>query len=759
MFYSSIVTPFRRFAFDWLPTPIIVTFAAFAALTPIEARGQSGETQTQQLEEVVVVAQRREFLDSTITSAAKLPLSSMEIPHSVSLMSEDFLEIAAINDLGTLADYSVGATKEEFSGQGSKMRARGFELSNTSGYKLDGFFYVRQQGGNDINLSALDRVEFVRGPASVMYGESPPSGIVNLVLKDPLPSFAASASATVGRYDYFAGEFDVGGPLTEDGDIRYRTTAYVRQNETNEQFVEEENLNLFAALEYDLGTATELSVDVWYDYGSDLPNEGYSLFSDGTLPEDGVGGVDRDAFIGNPDWVELEWRFLMLAATLDHRTSNDINLRFRASHIDDDQPTVNNTFQAFFTDPSGVVDGIVGAVANYENQSLMLEAQAFQNFELFGQDDNLWYIGVDFRDYEFIFNVPALTILAGPELNILTPEGLRAIQSVPRPPAVSDSNDLSLPDYQLAVDTRKATGLNAQLLLKPWPRVSILAGVRWDQIEITRDDQFGEAAGDLFGQFDSYTEFENDEVLGRIGITYELTEQLNLYANWSESYEPQDSFVADESGQPLDAQIGRQYEVGAKVRLNDGRLVMTGAYFDIDQDNLPFIVTTFPTVFAAAGLHNHRGLEFELIGSPTEGLNVYLTYAYLDATIKNSDVPEEIGNRPLGTAEHTASALFSYEFLRGSLAGLGVGAGWRYVSARAGDNMNTFEYPSYSLADFTVYYSRTPKWLFQLNVTNAFDRSYLLDNGFGFGGFGGHNFGRPTQWMLQVERTFGAAAH
>jgi iron complex outermembrane receptor protein len=260
-----------------------------------------------------------------------------------------------------------------------------------------------------------------------------------------------------------------------------------------------------------------------------------------------------------------------------------------------------------------------------------------------------------------------------------------------------------------------------------------------DSIHLT--DQWILVAGGRFQEYDQYagkgvpfkanTDGNGQKWVPRAGLVYRYTDELSFYGSYTESFKP-NSTIAPLSGSStvLDGSIApeeaKSWEIGARLDM-PGRITGNVALFDIKKRNVLVANAEGPvTLYSAAGEVRSRGLEVDLSGQLSDRWSMIGSYAYTDAEV--TEDPDYKGKKLQNVARNSGSLSAVYDF--GRIIGgdqLRVGAGARYVGERAGNAVNDFELPSYTVADAFVTYDTQldgQKVKFQLNVKNLFDRTY-----------------------------------
>ncbi|KAM3104519.1 TonB-dependent siderophore receptor [Phormidesmis sp. 146-20] len=210
----------------------------------------------------------------------------------------------------------------------------------------------------------------------------------------------------------------------------------------------------------------------------------------------------------------------------------------------------------------------------------------------------------------------------------------------------------------------------------------------------------------------------------RIGLVYQPSKEISLYASYSQSFKPTNAF--NPGDEPLKPTRGIQYEVGVKTNLLDGKLSATLAAYQITQSNI--LTPNSDPVLAAEGFSvqtgkaRSRGIELDIVGEILPGWKVIASYAHTDARVtQDNSIP--VGNRLGNVPLNQASLWTTYEIQEGSLKGLGFGAGLFYVGERQGDSANSFQLRDYLRTDASLYYNRD-RFRAAINVRNLFDLDY-----------------------------------
>lgn len=214
------------------------------------------------------------------------------------------------------------------------------------------------------------------------------------------------------------------------------------------------------------------------------------------------------------------------------------------------------------------------------------------------------------------------------------------------------------------------------------------------------------------------------------GIVWKPVDVLSLYASYAETFQSQNIYSGNSSTAVFSPEEGRQFEVGAKWSGWNDRLLLTGAIFDIEQENVVETVNGTPTM--TGGIRS-RGVESSIVVNPVKGFNLRASAGFLSAKIVSDN--DNDGNRPANTPATTASLWASYEFQEAAspLQGLGLGAGLSHVGNRYGNNSHSFELGDYSLLDVGLWYylpiQNNSRVRFDLGMKNVTDEEYFVASG------------------------------
>jgi iron complex outermembrane receptor protein len=662
---------------------------------PTAPAAQAPKPQPEEELEVVVTGEQEEgYRVPDASTATRTDTPIRDIPQSIQVIPQQVLEDQQVIQLDEALRNVSGVTSGGTSGgAATNFNIRGF---SDAPILRDGFREYGDGYQGSAETANLERVEVLKGPASILYGEIQPGGVINLVSKQPLSQPFYEAELQIGSRDLFRPRIDFSGPLTSDGRLLYRLNAL---------FLNEDGFGNFDQNTQDVFIAPVLSWEI--SDRTDLTVQLESLHSKRPLDDalvaigEGVANIPFDRNLGEPgDTVEED--FLNVGYNLEHRFSENWTLRnaFRYAN----RSFLNDGAIPFELDDSTGIQTRYFGLQDTLTENYSLQTNLVGKFAT-GSISHTLLLGVDLNrseDKEFT----ALDFSLPMEIDIFNPTyGLGRRASFDETPIARN--------YELQTDR---LGVYVQDQISLADNFKLLAGVRYDTVDQTNTNK-----PTAFDPTTSETTQNNDAFTPRVGIVYQPTQALSLYGSYSRSFTPNTSTTAN--GDLLEPERGEGWEVGVKAELLSSRLFATLAYFDITKQNVATADPNDPFASVATGEQQSRGVELDVTGQILPGWNVILAYAYTDAEVtKDNTIP--VGNQLFNSPKHSASLWTTYEIQTGSLQGLGFGIGFNYVGEREGDLENSFQLDSYFLTNAAISYRRN-NWRFAINIKNVFDINYI----------------------------------
>jgi iron complex outermembrane receptor protein len=645
------------------------------------ARGREVGGRLQVTGETVEVVGDTDKPVASSSLATKIETALVDTPRSVTVLDRKTLDELQPINVSQAHDYVPSFIPQDERGPAF---SRGFMV---------GFYDLRRDGLRTYTwsvreLAAVERVQYLRGPAGILYGDGSPGGLVNLMLKKPLPVRQHELNVAVGELGLRRMTADATGPLGQGRARRYRLVA-AAEGLDDGYHNDESRVSVLPMLSFDLGSRATLHLDGEY---YDQRGRGYRHTVPATTATQtgDFGAIPWDLNMASPDDHWRGWN-ASGGLRLDVQLSQDASLHVAARYtrIDGDLD-----FQAL---AALLPDGRTAARFLYRERSEWSEYQTdtFATLKTgSGQVQNRFVLGVEAglsTVDSSIGTAPA------PSLDIYDPV------YGPRPPepALSPSgSDL----WRLGVYLQDQLRLGSRWSLVPAVRVS----------RLRLEDRSPAARASAQGPVSDDTPFTPS-----FGVVFRARPALSLYASYAEGFEPGMPGQYREDGRTLDPVASRSLEAGVKALLLGERLLVGLAGFGIRQSKVPEAdVRGFYRQIAAG---ESRGLEAEIVGSPLRGLVVRAGYAWMHAEI-TEDTAGFSGNVLPNAPKHKANVWTRYR-LPGRLSRVALAGGVVHVSERFAARNNELRIPSYTRLDSNVLVALKPAHLelalVAENLTNA----------------------------------------
>lgn len=667
------------------------------------------------------------YLAHQSVSGTKTDTPLLTTPQAISVVTQDQIRAQGAQSVQDGLQYTPGVSLQSYGANAffDGFKIRGFNaVSYLDGLRLpaDSTTFAIPK----IETYGLERLEVVKGPSSGLYGQTEPGGLLNMVSKRPTATTHYDFETTFGNFNYKQGAFDIGGPIDKNGEFLYRIVGLGRLADTQTDFMQDNKI--FIAPSFTWRPTNDTSFTLLSQYQK-IDNKGYQQYVPGEVSflSNPNGSVPYSRYIGEPsvDGYKLEQKSIGYA--FEHRFDNNLQFRqnFRYMEVTNDL----NSVRSEGMDPANPTQ-LVARSYNYvkarsENITLDNQVQAdfrtgFLTHKVLVGADYLHQTGhVDYRTqgaaafYDPIFNPTALF----PSINAYNP--VYGVSPIP--------SFASLPSFILNDNKIDQVGLYAQDQMKLDRWTLTLTG-RQDFVNTSLTSM----APAIYPPPGTYARSDSAQT-GRVGLNYLFDNGVSPYISYSTSFVP-NTGAATAGGTPFKPTTGDGKEIGIKFMPNGMNLMMTAALFEINQND---ILTSDPATFVTSlqtDSARSRGFEFEVRGNVTRELEIVGGYTKLDTKITKSLAPlatNNLGKHLQAAPEDQASLWAKYTWYDGSLAGLGLGAGVRYVGKSWGNGQNTFVIPDYTLFDASVSYDFAylrpdmKGWSAQINAKNLANKYYV----------------------------------
>ncbi|MEH2156334.1 TonB-dependent siderophore receptor [Nostoc sp.] len=634
--------------------------------------------------ELVVTGEQDGYRVQDATTATKTDTPLRDIPQSIQVVPREVLEDRNVRSVAEAVETVSGVVDgADYNGSPAQdFIIRGFEQG---GSFRNGYRDVNSYGLTGVGT--IDRVEVLKGPASVLFGAVEPGGIINIVTKQPLSEPYYKLELEAGNRDFYQPSIDFSGPLNDDKTLLYRLNLSYQTADGFQDFVNTNLTTVAPTISWKLGDRTDLTLYYEYINFKGTFEQYTSVLSDNTF-------LPRSFYQGYPDEAYVNNTTQKFGYTVSHEFSDNWQIRNNFSVV-----TGRNAEE--YT--------LATAVVNDQSLRQFAQDRDFTTDNYFGQIDLLGK-----------FNTGSIShqILIGFDFNSYIQTFARSIASnVPNLDIANPNYDITSFNYgprSSSTDRSQAYGIYLQDQIMFQDNLKLLIGGRFDWIT-------GDNTNDVTGETTENP--ENSAFSPRIGLVYQPSKSISLYTSYSQSFVPVTESNPD--GEIFEPTRGTQYEVGIKGDFLEGRLSTTLAAYQIAKSN---ILTDDPNnddpdYLIQVGEQRSRGIELDVTGEILPGWKAIASYAYTDAEVtEDNDLP--VGNRLVSVPKNQASLWTTYEFQNSDLKGLGFGLGLFYVGTRSGDSANSFEIPDYLRTDAAIYYRRDG-FKAGINIRNLFDTDYI----------------------------------
>lgn len=665
-----------------------------------EAPPAEPSTPSDQPIELVVTGEQNGYRVREGSTATKTDTPLRDIPANIQVIPRQVLEDQGAVRLDEALRNVGGVTFSNSVGnRGQSFLVRGFTATQ---YRNS----LREDagGGGSFNTRTaqetadLERIEVLKGPASVLFGQGEPGGIINLVTKKPLSTPYYNIGFRAGSFDFYRPTLDFSGPLNEDGSLAYRLNIAYESAGSFRDFTDSKRYFIAPSLAWTISPSTKLTLEASYLQDRRSPDSGLIVFNGSDRPAN----LPFNRTLADPDNYAMNFDETRAYLFLDHKFSDDVSLRSTFRYT--------TSFESFREGLSFI------RRLRDDNRTVELGAafgdQFFETYTF--QNDLVW---------KFNTGSVAHTLLFGVEVNNAL--GRFSSQAPDQQQNIFGGTlDIFAPNYNAIAYTggfqvfedgdfqkRNMFGVYLQDQIALGNNLKLLVGGRFDRVSTEQ----------LF-QVDDFTVLQRDNAFSpRFGLVYQPSETLSLYSSYSRSFVP--VLGRSATNTKFEPTRGTQYEIGAKADFLDGRLSATLSAYNITRSNITTPDPDNPGFSIQVGEQRGRGIDLDIAGEILPGWNVIASYALLDATI-TQDNRFPVGNRLNNIPRNAASLWTTYTVPSGNLKGFGFGAGAFFVGERAGDLANSFTIPGYTRFDAAVYYNRH-NFRAALNIKNLFDTKYF----------------------------------
>jgi iron complex outermembrane receptor protein len=636
------------------------------------------------------------LLANTSTAGTKTDTPIMETPQSITIIGRDRLDTFQSTNVNEALRYTPGVAPDVY---GVDQRSDNYLTIRglPANFFLDNLQLplMPPYGSWRVDPWSVERIEVLRGPASILYGQGSPGGTVNYVSKRPTDKPLLVIEPLYGTNGRVQLGIDQGGPIDPKGEFAYRITALGFRTDLDfgDPF-EGKRVAFTPSFRWRPDAKTSFTLFATYLRDNTSVNANF-LPARGTVLFNPNGQISRNTWLGSPDFDRYDKEQWSIGYEFAHDINQIWTVRqnLRLAHIDS---TIKTVYGA-------------GLYPGSDSEIIRLAAKAYPTADRFEADNQ--------AQAKFDFGPSTQTLLLGVDYSHQRTRDKQDYNFVPYlfnaySPSYPSLWDLTLYPAQDPTQTLDQVGLYMQDQVKIYDKLVITGGARYDIARSSYRDPV--ATND--------TVYNNNYVWSpRIGAVYLFDNGFAPYVSYSQSFLP--NVGSNAEGVPFAPSFGKQKEIGVRYRPPGTQSQLSAALYDIDQTNV--ISQTGATILDAFAQDlKSRGLELEALLQFDLGYRVIGSFTYQNVTVAGNQDPAISGKRPVAVPNQMLQLWADYKFPTGPLAGFRFGGGLRWYGDSAGDVTNTFMVPNFTLVDTGISYE-LQNWRFAFNVNNVLNRDYI----------------------------------
>lgn len=631
-------------------------------------------------------------------SATKTDTPIIEIPQSITVIGAEEIETLKAQSLQDALNYAAGVSRAEGVDRTTdSFFLRGFRTDMGSIYRDGGLYTVNIYNGRQ-EPYGLERIELLKGAASVLYGAAAPGGIINTVSKRPTTTPLRELNVELGSFGRKQISGDFAGALDKDGDWSYRLTFLQRDSKTSIDYIPDDRTYIAPAIKWQPNAATSLTLLAEYQKDRTTYTDG--LPAQGTVLPNINGQISRKRFTGEPGFDKFKLERYSIGYLFEHAFNEQWKLRnsLRYYHAENEY----NYTWGWGLAANQRTTQFRGVNQRVDASSSVISDTSLQYQATHGNVQHTALVGVDYslpkhESERYSRSVGSLDLFA-------------PVYGSTMGPAMQNAGSSWKSDM-------RRLGVYAQEQMKINDKWVVLLGGRHDSVRYNEKAYF---SGEKIADNEKSSAFT-----ARAGLVYLADNGLAPFFSYSESFEPTSG--RDRLGNRFKPTTGEQYELGIRYQPKGSDTMLSAAVYQLTRDNATVSDPLDSNYSIQYGRVRSRGLELEARTRIGRNANLIAAYAYTDAfTLQASPLqPEQVGQRLNSVPYNQLSLWGDYSFGAYGLPGLKIGGGMRYVDETRGMGQGTaVTVPAFTLFDAMASYT-IKQWRFALNINNLTDKTYV----------------------------------
>lgn len=612
----------------------------------------------QQLQEVIVKSGARNYKTNILSSSLRLTTPILETPQNIQVVTNKSIadqQIISMSD-GLVRNVSGTVRNEHWGDLYTNITSRGSQIQAfRNGFNVVNSFW----GPLTEDMSMVDHIEFVKGPAGFMLANGDPSGLYNVVTKKPTGQTKGEASFTIGSFDLYRSSLDLDGKLSKDGKLLYRLNLAGQQKKSHRAFEYNNRYTVAPVISYQVDDKTKLTLEYNYQ-NAKMTNVGsYYVFS-----TEGFASLPRNFTSMAPGLPPTNINDHSIYVNVQRQLSNQWKLTGQLSYFNYKQIGSSSWPGAVNNDGT-----MIRGISSWDAKSEMNLGQVFVNGDVkTGVVTHKILAGVDVANKEYLADWSQYHELDVPGSLFDT---RNPVYGVP----VNGYPDF---DHTTPIEQRAQGGAIDQRYSGIYVQDEL--GFLENKIRLTLAGRYTYVKQSQYGG----EPYDAKHVTPRVGLSVSIDKQTSAYGLYDQAFLPQSGVLVN--GGKVKPITGSNIEFGIKRDWAGGKWNTTLAVYRILKNNELASYGPVPNMSVELGQKRAQGIEFDLRGRITNGLNIVFNYAYTDSKItkitEDAVTDFKVGDPVPSFVRHTTNSWLNYKIQDGALKGFGASAGFTYLAKR-----------------------------------------------------------------------------
>ncbi|MGE8534096.1 MAG: TonB-dependent siderophore receptor [Chryseobacterium sp.] len=750
----------------------LLSLSFITASSFLYAQSRSEDSLSTVVQTVEIIGRKsKDYTSDYSFAATKIAMKNKDLPLTLNTVTKELITDRQAFQLGDVMKNVNGVSPSSYYNQ---YNIRGIS-QNEEGQIINGM-RTRQYYFLQPMTSNIERVEIFKGPASITMSSVDPGGTINMVTKKPLSTSRHEISSSGGSFDTYRVTTDLTGPLNKSKTLLYRFNGAYQNAQSFRDHVKNSGVLISPSITFVPNEKTSVNVEMIFNdlYGN--LDRGQPIFG-AVAGKTDLYSTPRSLNLGAPDDF-FKTRELILMGSVAHHFNPFIS--FNASYMKqywkenlqehrttnsfapdmDNKPVSSLAMMQFVQRKQNWATDNINAYFNFKFKTGAIQHQA-----LIGYDSQIW----EKRKGGQQNAARGFLLKNGSVVASYKPANAADYQTINYNGTLIPKPNVTPFDLNPGAENYQGTNFNTLNVITAlpsalttthaayiqhfftWKKFKILSGIRQEWFQDTTN--FKES---------NESSFRNNKLLYRFGITYSLTDDINLYGTYLTGFQPQSntvtlmpntsSLTGSESAARFKPLTSDLKELGIKAQLF-GKILLNLAVYEINQRNILINANnpSEPDELVQRGADRSRGFEADFSGHILPQWHIYGGYSYIDAKILDDTNPDLVGKRKENTSKNSVNIWTRYNFSNIEfIKDFGIGAGMLYQSSKVPWFTRSFELPAYTTIDAALYYTPAKSVQLSFNLNNITNKVYWI---------GAQNYlrlfpGTPRNYLLTATYKF-----